>query len=197
MKITAIRTTVYSIFILLLSACGGFDYRPELLSIDKLSSDNPKRAIKQLDSLKAEMQTAPEHDQMYYQLLRIKATDKAYIAHTSADEILKLVDYYESASSDKPLLPQTYYYAASVFRDLNDAPQALEYFQKALDALPKDADVTLKSNIYNQSAHLFLHQTLFREALKMFKQSYLCDSIINDTSAMVYSLNLNRKIIVF
>ncbi|MBR6604726.1 MAG: hypothetical protein IKK92_02450, partial [Prevotella sp.] len=61
MKITAIRTAVYSIFILLLTACGDFDYRPELLSIDKLSSDNPKRAIKQLDSLKAEMQTAPEH----------------------------------------------------------------------------------------------------------------------------------------
>lgn len=188
MKITAIRTAVYSIFILLLTACGDFDYRPELLSIDKLSSDNPKRAIKQLDSLKAEMQTAPEHEQMYYQLLRIKAADKAYIAHTSDDEIMKLVDYYESAGSDKSLLTQTYYYAASVYRDLNDAPQALEYFQKALDVLPKNADVTLKSNIYNQSAHLFLYQDLYDEALKRFKESYICDSIVNDTTALIYSL---------
>lgn len=188
MKITAIRTAVCSIIILLLTACGGFDYRPELLSIDKLSSDNPKRAIKQLDSLKAEMQTAPEHEQMYYQLLRIKAADKAYIAHTSADEIMKLVDYYESAGSDKSLLTQTYYYAASVYRDLNDAPQALEYFQKALDVLPKNADVTLKSNIYNQSAHLFLYQDLYDEALKRFKESYICDSIVNDTTALIYSL---------
>lgn len=188
MKITAIRTAVCSIIILLLTACGGFDYRPELLSIDKLSSDNPKRAIKQLDSLKAEMQTAPEHEQMYYQLLRIKAADKAYIAHTSDDEIMKLVDYYESASSDKSLLTQTYYYAASVYRDLNDAPQALEYFQKALDVLPKNADVTLKSNIYNQSAHLFLYQDLYDEALKRFKESYICDSIVNDTTALIYSL---------
>lgn len=188
MKITAIRTAVCSIIILLLTACGGFDYRPELLSIDKLSSDNPKRAIKQLDSLKAEMQTAPEHEQMYYQLLRIKAADKAYIAHTSDDEIMKLVDYYESAGSDKSLLTQTYYYAASVYRDLNDAPQALEYFQKALDVLPKNADVTLKSNIYNQSAHLFLYQDLYDEALKRFKESYICDSIVNDTTALIYSL---------
>lgn len=188
MKITAIRTAVYSIFILLLTACGDFDYRPELLSIDKLSSDNPKRAIKQLDSLKAEMQTASEHEQMYYQLLRIKAADKAYIAHTSDDEIMKLVDYYESAGSDKSLLTQTYYYAASVYRDLNDAPQALEYFQKALDVLPKNADVTLKSNIYNQSAHLFLYQDLYDEALKRFKESYICDSIVNDTTALIYSL---------
>ena len=123
MKITAIRTAVYSIFILLLTACGDFDYRPELLSIDKLSSDNPKRAIKQLDSLKAEMQTAPEHEQMYYQLLRIKAADKAYIDHTSDIEIQKLLDYYESAGSDKSLLAEVYYYAGSVYRDLNDAPR--------------------------------------------------------------------------
>ena len=188
MKITAIRTAVYSIFILLLTACGDFDYRPELLSIDKLSSDNPKRAIKQLDSLKAEMQTAPEHEQMYYQLLRIKAADKAYIDHTSDKEIQKLLDYYESAGSDKSLLAEVYYYAGSVYRDLNDAPQALEYFQKALDVLPKNADVTLKSNIYNKSAHLFLYQDLYDEALKRFKESYICDSIVNDTTALIYSL---------
>ena len=104
----------------------------KLKQVDTIAESNADSAISLLSMINSDT-LANENLKHYYDLLKIRTNDKAYIAHTSADEILKLVDYYESASSDKPLLPQTYYYAASVFRDLNDAPQALEYFQKALD----------------------------------------------------------------
>lgn len=83
----------------------------------------------------------------YYRLLCVKAADKAYIKHTSPKEINEILNHYEKGG-DSRLLPAAYFYAGSVYRDLNDAPQAVEYFQKALEYVP-EKDLRMKSRIYN------------------------------------------------
>ncbi|MBO7608612.1 MAG: tetratricopeptide repeat protein, partial [Muribaculaceae bacterium] len=95
------------------------------------------------------MLQAPAYVQKRYQLLTIKANDKAYITHTSDSLILSLVNYYEN-DGDPAYLGESYYYAGSTYRDLGDAPRALDYYQKALDAMPGNENLKVKSKVYAQ-----------------------------------------------
>jgi len=132
------------------------------------------------------MKQKPQAVQMYYRLLCIKAKDKAYITHTSDSAILPVVEYYEQ-EGDKKHLPEAYYYAGRVYRDLGDAPQALDYFEKALDAMQKNENLKVKSKVYAQMGTLFSYQNLYVEAIEACKQSLQCKLISNDSIGMIFS----------
>lgn len=172
---------------LLMVSCSRGGYSRELVVADSLTETAPDSAVRYLRALSGTYIHAPERQQMYYRLLCIKATDKAYIPQKSDREILQIVNYYEHGG-DKSLLPTAYYYAGSAYRDLNDAPQALEYFYKAASALPKNRYLKLRSNIFNQTGRLLSYQCLYEEALKMYRQSYQCDRLRRDTAEMINSL---------
>lgn len=169
-------------------ACTGERYREQFDKIDSTTAISPERALAMLDSMKDRMARATKQEQMRYNLLRIKAEDKAYIMHTTDSMIIPIVEYYEDHGNDKELA-EAYYYAASVYRDMNDAPMALNYFQKALEILSSDGDLKMKSNAYCQAGILLKEQYLYDEAIKMIKSSYECDSILKDTILMAYNLN--------
>lgn len=173
--------------LLALFACGHKPYPHSLTAVDSLASVNPDSAIALINSLNNEMKSAPQSTQMYYQLLCIKANDKAYIPHTSDSLILPVLHYYIE-KNDEQHLPEAYYYAGRVYRDLEDAPQALNYFEKALGALPENGGYKQKSKIYSQMGTLFLYQGMHNEALEIFKKSYLCNSSLKDSIGMVYNL---------
>ena len=154
---------------------------------DSLASIQPDSAIALLKTLEDNIKTEPESTQMYYQLLCIKANDKAYIRHTS-DSLILLVLHYYIEKRDERHLPEAYYYAGRVYRDLEDAPQALDYFEKAIDALPINEGYQLKSKIYSQMGTLFLYQKTYDEALKMFKEAQKCDIALKDSANMVFNL---------
>jgi len=80
-------------------------YPAALLQADSLTLVEPEEAISLLNSLAKDMETAPKASRMYYDLLCIKANDKAYITHTSDSLIRRLVDYYED-EGDKQLLAE-------------------------------------------------------------------------------------------
>ena len=164
-----------------------YQYPPILQEADSLCVAQPDSAISLLKSISAEMQQAPAYVQKRYHLLTIKANDKAYITHTSDSLILSLVDYYEHGG-DKDFLGEAYYYAGSTYRDLGDAPRALGYYQKALDAMSGDENLKVKSKVYAQMGNLFRKQKLYRQAIESFQQSYQCDIIRKDTLGMIYNL---------
>lgn len=124
---------------------------------------------------------------MYYQLICLKAKDKAYITHTSDNSILQILKYYEQ-KEEKKHLPEAYYYAGRVYRDLGDTPQALDYYQKALDVSQSSKDYKLISRIYSQMGTLYLYQRVYNEALSVFKKSYNYDILSNDSIGQIYSL---------
>lgn len=155
-KITYIIATA---LVLLSFSCSRFEYRKSLIVADSLTETNPQRAVAMLDSMAPMMTVAPKHEQMFHRLLQIKAANKSYIKHSSDSTILSLVEYYET-KGDKRLLPEAYYYAGKIYRDLNDAPRALEYYQKALDITDKK-NIKKKSSICNHIGRLFLNQNLY------------------------------------
>ena len=164
------------LFSLLLIGCGSKDHYP---TADSLCDVNPKAAIDSLDGMEEQMTQASEADQMYYQLLRIKAADKAYIPHTSDSLIRTVLDYYEHGG-DPQLLPTAYYYGGRVSMDLGDAPQTIGYYRKALDAMPHDSTTArLRGLCHNQMGHLYSVNTnrrknVLRKSVTRCVPSMLC-----------------------
>lgn len=188
-KCTIMKNITYiiaSVIVLLSFSCSRFEYRKSLIVADSLTETDPKRSIAMLDSMGPMMAGAPKHEQMYHRLLQIKAADKSYIKHSSDSTILSLVEYYET-EGDKTLLPEAYYYAGSIYRDLYDAPLALEYYQKALDKTDKK-NIKKKSSICNHIGRLFLNQNLYDNSIDMFLISYKYDNELHDTINIIYSL---------
>lgn len=139
----AFKTILY--FALLLLALYSCSNRPSpraLQVADSLTYCQPDSAVALLRQMKESILAEPEATQMRYNLLCIKAQDKAYITHTSDSLIQQVVRYYRK-HKDKTYLPEALYFAGRVYRDLGDAPQALEYFQRAISHSTEDTDYKL------------------------------------------------------
>ncbi len=179
------RRYAFNLLLLLcLTACRHQAEYPAVLTLaDSLANVKPKDALVILNDMEEDMAHESKATQMYYRLLRIKAADKAYITHMSDSLILPIVDYYENGG-DPSLLSEAYYYAGRVYRDLNDAPRAAAYFQKSINTTSAEKNPAL----YAQLGEIYLSQSLYSEALNMYHQAFLLDSIAKDTISMVLDL---------
>lgn len=170
-----------------LAACGPKRYPQVLLAADSLTLTSPDSAVTLLRSLCTDMEREDKPVRMYYALLCIKAHDKAYLPHTSDSAVQAVLHYYEDRH-DRRHLPEAYYYAGRVASDLGDAPQALEYFEKSLEAMPAHGMLSLRSKVLSQMGKLFSRQRLYPEALEKYRESLACDSLLADTMGMIFDL---------
>ena len=187
-KVTFVFLLMAAVLLSLLSCRRSSSLLPELLRADSLCECAPDRALLLLDSLRPFVDARPQSVRMHYALLRIKAADKADVPITSDSAIRPVLRYYEHGEGDPLLLPEALYYGGRTYRELGDAPQALDYFNRAINALPDGVDDGLKSNIYSQRGQLFIFQDMYPEAREMFRASLECDLRIQDSVKMVYAL---------
>ena len=169
-----------------------------LQEADSLAYINPDSAVALLQSVEAEMSASTPAVRHRYDLLTLKAQDKADLPLTSDSLILGILQYYEHGG-DPNLLPEAYYYAGRVYRELGDAPQALDYFQKAQTSL-NELDLRklpvanakryekLEGTILAQKGYLLRNQHLYKEAIESFNQAYKIDSLACDTMGMFLDL---------
>lgn len=184
----AFKTILY--FALLLLALYSCSNRPSpraLQVADSLTYCQPDSAVALLRQMKESILAEPEATQMRYNLLCIKAQDKAYITHTSDSLIQQVVRYYRK-HKDQKHLPEALYFAGRVYRDLGDAPQALEYFQRAINHSTEDTDYKLLSNVYSQIGMIFLYQDIYDKAPEMFREAYRYSVLAKDSDGIVYRL---------
>lgn len=166
------------IYILLMSvlisafyACDhrGKPYPATLLQIESLADTNPEEARPLLDRLRDSLSSFDEEQRMYYDLLDLKVNDKMYVRHTSDSLIKRITAFYE-VYGDRDKLLESYYYMGRVYRDLNDAPEALKYFQKALDVAGDTKRYILLSKVYSQMGMLYDYQNVYEEAIRMYEK---------------------------
>lgn len=75
------------------------------------------------------------------------------------------------------------------FIERQDAPQALEFYQKSLDALgTDDVRLPLRAAVNSKMGQLFFDQQVLDEAMKAFREAYRCDSLAGDKEGMAYDL---------
>ena len=140
--------------------------RDDIDRAGRLADTRPDSAIALLDSLPSAINQADKATRMRYDLMLIKSRDKAYIEHRNDSMIAPVVEYFTD-HTDPDLTPLALYYAGRVYSDLGDAPRALDYFQKAVNAIGDDTikHYGLYKICHSQIAELFMHQHLFNYAL--------------------------------
>lgn len=185
---THIIITISALLVLLASGCSDNAHDPRLTEIAQTVSDNPEEAISALDSInKKDLSSSDRH---YYDLLDIKAHDKAYIDHTSDSLILDVIDYY-SSHSDSPEYIESLYYGGRVYHDLGDYPTALKYYQKTLDCLDNSSENDeLRSRINTQTGMVLKRLRLYEEAVPYVNEALDFFMAKKDSLNIVYSMQL-------
>ncbi len=183
---------IFSIF--LLTGCSGTGSDARLAHVAGIVSDEPEKAMAMLDSIGQD--GLSEGDRHFYDLLSVKARDKAYVRHTSDSLILDVIEYYSSHRSDG-LYPEALYYGGRVYSDLGDLPSALRYFQDALDALPENSgDYDLRSRILSQTGRLLNKLRLYDDAIPYIEGSLEISRNVNDTLSEVYDMQLLGRVYI-
>lgn len=166
--------------VIMTNSCGEHRYPAELITADSLCEDNPDSALSLLSEIGKDSTKMPEADLMYWRLLRIKAADKAYIPFTSDSAAIAVMHYYEDGG-DHTLLPTAYYYAGRASADIGDAPQALDYYQKALDVIKYNRYKRLEGLIHANMGYLYMFQELYQPAMEAHRRCLEVSLRNNDT----------------
>lgn len=151
--------------------------------IKTVGDENPALALKMLDSIYVDARNASEYTIMKYDLLKIRLEDKSYIPHTSNKVIENLVKYFEDNGTIKDK-QEVYYYAGSVYRDLDDTPRGIENFYKSIEAVrdKRECDSIILRNAYSNLYYLFVNVQDYNNALKMAQMEYSISKAINNTT---------------
>ena len=171
--------------IILLSACGNREHVQfeKLQHIDSIAEINADSAVAMIKMINRDTLSSNDN-KYYYDLLKIRTNDKAYIAHTSDSAILSVIDYFENNDFNN-LLPVAYYYGGRVYSDLGDAPQALEYFHKALDC--ENINTHIEAVTYSQMAEIYSNQKVFDLAISAYKKAIKLNKDNNNYINLLYN----------
>ena len=174
---------------LILTSCAGNRKYDDLMqradSIMNVNDDSAKVAIRMLDGVKSQLPEFTKKQRMRYELLRHKAMNKACITFTSDSVMKEVVDYYDHhGSANERMLAN--YVLGCVYRDMHEAPMALEYYNKATeqaDTTAADCDYGTLYRVYSQMGFLFSKQYLLYQELNAFdkaeKYAYLAKDTFN------------------
>lgn len=168
--------------LLVLMSCSKHDTLNEMERINEIGDENPQTALVMLDSLEFEVRESNDYVRSKYDLLRIRLNDKADNSPNSDILIRRLIGYFESEGSQSEK-QEVYYYAGSVYRDLHDTPQALEYFFKSLDFAHnnKDCDSIMMRNTYSNLTYLQYRVQNYVNAVSMAeKELSICKQLKTD-----------------
>ena len=175
-------------------------------SLMEIDMDSAPSALRMLDSMSPHVSYMSKSRRMRYELLRAKAMNKSNVYFRSDSTMKEVAAYYSrhGTPNDKMM---AYYLLGCVYRDLGEAPAALEYYQKAAacaDTTAEDCDYSILNKIYAQSAIVLHSQKLIDEELDMWHKAEYCGkrahnirmaiSAFENTVRIYYALNDYNKV---
>lgn len=114
---------------------------------------------------------------------RADRQNKAYDSITHVDSIALAVQFFDRHGSANEQV-RAHYLLGCAYRDMGEAPMALQYYQEAADhadTTREDCDFRQLSAIYAQMADLFYEQLLPYDMLEALEKQYQCSMKCNDT----------------
>ena len=175
----------------LLAGCGDKKTDQALSYIDTLMSHQPDSALHVLDSLMVEKPHWVRSQRMRYDLLRLKAENKAYVPFSSDSIAQALVSYYNFWGNANERMMANYLLGC-VYRDLGDSPRAIDAYQTAIskaDTTNSNCDFYTLSSIYGQMADVFYNELLLSKSIEARKHSSHYAYLAKDTFNAIFSLD--------
>lgn len=184
--VTKLFLLASAVFMALFVSCDGRrSYPRSLLVADSLADCDPDSAIALLGILGDSARFMPRQDSMYYALLKVKATDKAYLPHDTTGGILDIVAYYEHGG-DRRLLPTAYYYAGRAYRNMNKPATSVKYFYEAINVAEGYDDTKTLALCHAQIANMLYANRLYEEAIEAYTHALHYDSIRRNYVGMMF-----------
>lgn len=130
-------------------------------------------------------------------LAEADSLNQNYIPFTTDSTMKEVVDYYNHHGTANERM-RAYYLLGCVYRDLGEAPQALECYHDAVDCADttsQDCDFRLLGRIHGQMSVIFNSQLLPHDMLRELKEASRIAFIASDTMNAIISIE--RQAIAF
>ena len=167
------------------TACHKQDVSPmleTLRDIQKIGADDPCLAIAKIDSLDEEINAESEYVRMKSELLRARMRNLADSMPESTKSIKRLIKYFTKHGNLKEQ-QEVFYMAGSIYRDLQDAPTAIDHFLKS-EAIAihssEGCDSALLYSTYSNLSFLYSYVANFPSELEYSKKEYKLALATND-----------------
>lgn len=168
------RYILFLMFMVLASCANDELTVTRLDSIDSIVDVNPQAAYDSLCALgRGNNARWTKAAKMKWRMLDAKVRNRLYMPLPSDSTFSDVVSYFDSHGSDNEKM-QSHYLLGCIYRDMNDAPKAIECFQEAVcsaDTTTKDCDYKSMSRIYGQMGDIYCLQFLTENAKKAFQRS--------------------------
>lgn len=177
------------LIILMLSAgCRRPERNETLEELEQYGEENPRSAYDSL--LNIDSNCFSKSDRMYYDFLRVKLADKAFIPHESDSLILPVIRYYSSHGSDDRYT-EALYYGGRVYTDMGDYPSALKYYSDALNRTDNSRyGKDMRGKICAQMGGLLNSLRLYDEARRYIDMAVELDRELRDSINLMYDLEV-------
>ena len=140
----------------------------ELQTVCEMVNDHPDSALMMLDGMEAEKAHWSKDARMRYDLLRLKAQNKAGVLFSSDSLARTLTDYFDSYGTRNDRL-LTRYLLGRAYQNMGDAPMALQTYFDAIeqaDTTAADCDYNTLMGVYGQMAMIFHQQNLPHDEIR-------------------------------
>ena len=163
-----------------------------LTAADSLLTVQPDSALRYLEAHARLKGEGSRSQRMRYELLRATAQNKAYVDFTTDSVMKQVADYYDHHGTANQQL-QAHYLLGCVYRDLGDAPRAIECYLDAVekaDTTAEDCDYKTMGATYSQMAGMYHRQLLLNNEIEARRQASHYAFVSGDTLLSIHDYKM-------